>query len=76
MSVRQPLKVAIAVLLVALLAVNFVSAMRGQIELLGLAEQMGRLALQAAGGVSGASGASGTSSTSSPWDATSVTTVR
>ncbi|AGK49874.1 type III secretion apparatus protein SpaR/YscT/HrcT [Burkholderia thailandensis MSMB121] len=75
MSVGQPLKGAIAVLMVAVLAGNFVTEMRGQISLAELAQQVRRLAQRPGGDgktdrggrASGASGASG---------ATSVTSVR
>ncbi|AOJ84215.1 type III secretion protein [Burkholderia savannae] len=44
MSIGQPLKGAIAVLIVAVLAGNFVTEMRGQISLAGLAQQVRQLA--------------------------------
>ncbi|WP_179094566.1 flagellar biosynthetic protein FliR, partial [Burkholderia pseudomallei] len=59
MSVSKPLIGAIAVLIGAVLAGNFVSEMRGQISLSGLAQQIGRRARRRPGGVSGVSGVSG-----------------
>ncbi|WP_407026969.1 type III secretion system export apparatus subunit SctT, partial [Burkholderia pseudomallei] len=53
MSVSQPLKGAIAVLIVAVLAGNFVSEMRGQISLSGLAQQIGRFGCLGRFGCSG-----------------------
>ncbi|AJX34144.1 type III secretion system export apparatus subunit SctT [Burkholderia oklahomensis] len=91
MSISQPLKGAVAVLIVAVLAGSFVTEMRGQISLAGLAQQVRQLGERSSrdtrpgGGAAAASGASGASGASAPseaprtpgvFGATSITSVR